>query len=192
MTSPSLPPPVADRLPTALLLLRLGVFVVMLMWTLDKFVQPGHAARVFERFYGLGGVGASLLRILAGLELALIITFVLGVAKRFTYGAVLLLHATSTLASYRKYLDPFNNLLFFAAWPMLAACIALYMLRDGDTRWVLRPPAAGSAGGGDPPKSWQVAPPSPSTERRGHLRFLSGAEGLTSIRDRSTFGPDGG
>jgi putative oxidoreductase len=27
----------------------------------------------------------------------------------------------------------FDNLLFFAAWPMLAACIALYLLRDQDT-----------------------------------------------------------
>jgi hypothetical protein len=33
--------------------------------------------------------------------------------------------------------DAFNNLLFFAAWPMLAACIALYMLRDLDTRWTV-------------------------------------------------------
>lgn len=42
---------------------------------------------------------------------------------------VLLLHGISTLSSYRQYLDPFNNLLFFAAWPMLAACFALYLLR---------------------------------------------------------------
>jgi hypothetical protein len=46
---------------------------------------------------------------------------------------VLLLHAVSTFSSYRQYLDPFNNLLFFAAWPMLAACFTLYTLRDLDT-----------------------------------------------------------
>jgi putative oxidoreductase len=41
----------------------------------------------------------------------------------------------STLASFGKYVAPFepHNLLFFAAWPMLAACIALYLLRDSDT-----------------------------------------------------------
>ena len=32
------------RISGALLALRLGVFVVMLMWTLDKFVAPAHAA----------------------------------------------------------------------------------------------------------------------------------------------------
>jgi hypothetical protein len=50
---------------------------------------------------------------------------------------VFVLHGISTLSSYRQYLDPFDNLLFFAAWPMLAACFALYSLRDLDTRWTL-------------------------------------------------------
>lgn len=63
------------RIPLALLSLRLGVFLVMLMWTLDKFVAPDHAAGIFG----------------------------------------------------------FDNLLFFAAWPMLAACFSLYLLRDQDT-----------------------------------------------------------
>lgn len=30
-----------NRLPLTLLLLRLGVFVVMLVWILDKFIPPG-------------------------------------------------------------------------------------------------------------------------------------------------------
>ncbi|MEX2181590.1 MAG: hypothetical protein WD771_06070 [Gemmatimonadaceae bacterium] len=132
MTSPD-----EARISLALLWLRLGVFITMLMWTLDKFVQPAHAARVFENFYGLGGLSASTFLIIGGLELVLIVAFVLGVAKRFTYGAVLLLHFGSTLSSYQQYLDPFKNLLFFAAWPMLAACAALYLLRDLDTRFVV-------------------------------------------------------
>ncbi len=35
-----------ERLPLALFLLRLGVFVVMFVWTLDKFVNTAHAAKV--------------------------------------------------------------------------------------------------------------------------------------------------
>ena len=59
--------------------------------------------------------------------------------KQFTYGTVLLLHGVSTLASFRLYLTPFEDpsLLFFAAWPMLAACFALYYLRDLDTMWTV-------------------------------------------------------
>ncbi|MBA2410001.1 MAG: hypothetical protein H0V62_09615 [Gammaproteobacteria bacterium] len=126
----------ADRQPAlSLLLLRLSVFLVMVMWTLDKFVRPAHAAGVYGEFYSLGGLSHELFYVVAALELAVIIGFVLGFKKRITYGAVLLFHAVSTLSSYRQYFAPFEdvNLLFFAAWPMLAACFALYSLRDRDT-----------------------------------------------------------
>ncbi|MEN8261200.1 MAG: hypothetical protein ABFS02_11545 [Pseudomonadota bacterium] len=74
---------------------------------------------------------------LAAAELILSRGLVLGVAPCLTYSAVLLLHGEATSASYRQYLPSFDerNLLFFAAWPMLAACFALYYLRDLDTRW---------------------------------------------------------
>ncbi len=123
-----------DRIATALLALRLGVFIVMLMWTLDKFVNPGHAAAVFENFYGLTGVGSAIMTAVGVAELLLVLAFAAGFRKRFSYGAVLVLHGISTLSSYRQYLQPFDNLLFFTAWPMLAACFALYLLRDLDTR----------------------------------------------------------
>ena len=123
----------AKRLPVALLTLRLGVFIVMIMWTLDKFVQPEHTAGVFASFYGLSGLGSSLFMVLGVLQLILVLAFLFGIAKRFSYGLIFLLHGISTLSSYAQYLDAFNNLLFFAAWPMLAACFTLYYLRDADT-----------------------------------------------------------
>lgn len=126
-----------DRVATVLLPLRLGVFLVMLMWTLDKFINAGHAARVFENFYSVGGLEQTAFLVIGVAELALILAFVAGYQKRVSYGLVLVLHSVSTLSSYRQYLDPFNNLLFFAAWPMLAACFALYYLRDLDTKWTV-------------------------------------------------------
>jgi hypothetical protein len=125
----------AIRVRLPLFLLRIGVFIVMLMWTLDKFVRPEHAAGVFKKFYYVEGISPITFTIVGGVELLLLIGFVTGTAKRFTYGLVLLLHAISTLSSYPQYLAPFDNLLFFAAWPMLAACITLYLLRDLDTLW---------------------------------------------------------
>ncbi len=123
------------RIAIALFLLRLTVFAVMLMWTIDKFVRPEHAVSIFEHFYGLRGAAPTVVYGLAGAELLLLIAFVLGIAPRLTYGLVFLLHALSTFSSFRQYLAPFEkvNLLFFAAWPMLAACFALYYLRDLDT-----------------------------------------------------------
>ena len=122
------------RLRISLLLLRLGVFLVMAIWTIDKFVNPSHAAGIFEKFYAIPGVGSALVWGLAVLELALILAFVAGLKKRLTYGVVMVLHGVSTLSAFAQYLTPFegSHLLFFAAWPMLAACIALYLLRDQD------------------------------------------------------------
>lgn len=124
----------SERMRLALLLIRVSVFVVMLMWTLDKFLNPQHSAGVFQHFYSIGGLGPRAMMVIGGLELLLLFAFVLGVRKRFTYGAVLLLHAGSTLSAYKQYFTPFEpgHLLFFAAWPMLAACLALYLLRDED------------------------------------------------------------
>lgn len=117
----------------ALVLLRVGVFVVMAMWSLDKLLRPGHASAVFENFYYLSGVGTTLLAAVAIVQLALEIAFVLGLWKTVTYGYVLVAHALSTASSWRQYLDPFDHLLFLAAIPMLAACAALFLLRREDT-----------------------------------------------------------
>lgn len=132
-TGSSIPDALLERLSRSLLALRLGVFVVMLMWTLDKFVNPAHAGKVFDKFYGIDWLSYNLSYIVGVFELLLILAFVVGLARRWTYGGVLLIHAISTFSSYKQYMAPFDNLLFFAAWPMLAACLALYWLRDWDT-----------------------------------------------------------
>lgn len=125
-----------ERIKWSLFLLRLGVFIVMFAWTIDKVINPGHAARVFENYFYLKGLGEPIMIAVGVAEIALIIGFLLGIAKRWTYGLVLVFHALSTLSSWKQYTVDIN-LLFFAAWPMLAACIALYLLRDIDTKFTL-------------------------------------------------------
>jgi hypothetical protein len=129
-----------NRVGVALLILRLTVFLVMLVWTIDKFVRPAHAASVYEHFYLLRGLGPAVMYSIGVMELAILIGFVIGFAPWLTYGLVLLLHAVSTFSSFRQYLHPFEgpNILFFAAWPMLGACFALYYLRDLDVLWSVR------------------------------------------------------
>jgi hypothetical protein len=107
----------------------------MFIWTIDKFLHPEHAAKVFESFYFIGGLGSSAFYIIGLIELVIIVGFLAGYKKRLTYGAVLILHGISTISTVKQYLTPFEgpNLLFFAAWPMLAACFVLYYLRDLDT-----------------------------------------------------------
>lgn len=128
---------VSDRLPVSLLLLRLGVAVVMLAWSIDKLLRPEHAAGVFGAFYGMPGLGPTVFYVIGVVQLLVVLAFLAGAWRFWTYGAVLAMHTVSTLSSFRQYFAPFEgpNLLFFAAWPMLAACIALFLLRDLDNLW---------------------------------------------------------
>lgn len=121
-----------SALPLSLLLLRIGVTIVMGFWTIDKLLNPDHAGKVFKGFYGIDAVGEQSLAVIAIVQGLIVLAFALGAFKTASYGAVLIMHAISTLASWKQYLDPFENLLFLAAWPMLAACVALFLLRDFD------------------------------------------------------------
>jgi len=122
------------QLAFSLFSLRVTVALVMLVWNLDKFMNPQHAAKVYEHFYFLGGLGQSIMYGIGVIEIVIVAVFLLGIMKQFSYGTVLVLHAISTFSSYKQYLAPYDgpNVLFFAAWPMLAACLALYLLRDRD------------------------------------------------------------
>jgi putative oxidoreductase len=128
-----------NRVAVALLVLRVTVFLVMLIWTIDKFLRPAHATSVYEHFYFLRGLGPTAIYTIGVVELAILLGFVIGFAPRLTYGLVLLFHAVSTLSSFRQYFHPYEgpNILFFAAWPMLGACFALYYLRDLDVLWTI-------------------------------------------------------
>ena len=128
-----------QALTTSLLLLRLGVFVVFFMWTIDKFLNPAHTAAVFAKFYLIGNLSETLAYVVGALQMIIVFMFLLGIKKQFSYGFILLMHLISTLSTYEKYFDPWSspNLLFYAAWPMLAACAALYLLREEDTKWTV-------------------------------------------------------
>ena len=119
----------------SLLLLRLSVFIVMLVWTIDKFTNPAHGAAILEGFYSISGAGESILMAMGAAELVLILAFVAGMWKKYTYGIVMILNGLTTFSSWKQYLD--MNLLFFAAWPLLAASVALYLLRDLDNKCTL-------------------------------------------------------
>lgn len=123
------------HLPLSLLLIRASIVLMLAPWVVDKFRNPEHAIGVFEHFYGLGGVAELLVHGIGIAQIVLLLCFALGLFRTVSYGLVMLMHAGSTLSSWRQYLDPFTdaNLLFFAAWPMLAACIALFLLREHDT-----------------------------------------------------------
>jgi putative oxidoreductase len=125
-----------NRIELCLFLLRLGVFIVMFTWTMGKFFDPAHTIRYFERFFLISGMAKPIVFTMGAIETIIILAFLAGLWKRYTYGIVLLLHFVSTFMTWKKYTIDIN-LLFFAAWPMLAACITLYLLRDIDDKFTV-------------------------------------------------------
>src|SRR4029077_10834381 len=91
--------------------------------------------RISEHFYSYTGTTAGLAYLLAIAKLLLLTAFVLGMAPRTTYGIVFLLQAILTFSFHAQHprLCELANIQFFAVWPMLAACFALYYLRDLNT-----------------------------------------------------------
>lgn len=131
---------IKNPLNLSLFFLRVGVFIVFFMWTLDKLVNPSHATAIFSKFYFYDGLSVSLAYGIGVIQFLIIFSFLLGIKKRLSYGLVFCMHLISTLASYEKYFDPWTypNLLFFAAWPMLAAIATLYLLREEDTLFTIK------------------------------------------------------
>ncbi len=118
----------------ALLLIRASVVLMLAPWVADKFLNPGHAISVFQGFYGLGGVAEAAVLAIGVFQFALLLCFAVGLLRFWSYGLVMVMHAGSTFASWKQYIAPLDgpNLLFFAAWPVLAALVALFLLREHD------------------------------------------------------------
>ncbi|CAA9262327.1 MAG: hypothetical protein AVDCRST_MAG93-2240 [uncultured Chloroflexia bacterium] len=87
------------RLSISLLLLRLSLGLVMMVWAFDKILNPSHGAAVLDSFYGLSGVGESLIPMVGVGQALIVLAFLLGIARTWSYGALLLMHAVTTFVS---------------------------------------------------------------------------------------------
>lgn len=120
------------RTGVALLILRIGLGVFLFLWSIDKLIAPGKTVVIFEYFYHLP-IAPAIAQAIGAAELLLSIGIILGFKKTFTYGLGTALHAASTLSTYEQLLSPFGkNHLFIAALPVLAAFLALFLLRKQD------------------------------------------------------------
>lgn len=117
----------------ALLVLRLGLAVFLLLWSLDKLVAPESTVKIFGYFYGLP-ITITMARGVGVLEALLSLAVLLGLWKTLTYGLALAIHAVSTASTHQQLLAPFGeNHLFIAALPVLAGFVTLFLLRREDT-----------------------------------------------------------
>ncbi len=129
----------SKRLQVGLLALRLGIFSVFLVWTLDKIFNPAHNSGMIGHYYYID-VPHTFLLILGIAELIFLALFLMGKFKTLTYGGVLLFHTVTTLASSPRLFPPYeiHQLLYFGSLPMLAACFCLFLMRESDTFLTLK------------------------------------------------------
>jgi putative oxidoreductase len=130
---------VSDRTPQGLLILRLTLALFFAQWSIEKFIHPEAAASIFAHFYGLQ-ISAMIAYVFGAVELAFTIGLLLGVARTIALGGLILIHGISVLVSWYQLLHPWAavpNHLFIASIPVLGGLVALFLLRNRDTLWVL-------------------------------------------------------
>jgi len=129
---------VQRREQAALFLLRVGLGFFLLLWSCDKFAEPGITANIFQGFYKIP-ISTPAAYVIGSIEALISMLFIAGAWRSYTYAIGLALHGISTFASWRQLTSPFSqgHHMFVAAIPVLTAFIALYILRDRDTLWAL-------------------------------------------------------
>ena len=137
LTAPSHEAAAQRHAAIAVLIMRLTLGIFLLLWSVGKLVVPSSTVRIASHFYGIALPEAAP-AFMGSAELALSLALLAGFARRPVYALAIILHATSTLASWRQILDPFGiarpgDDLFLAGVPVLGAFIALYLLRGFDT-----------------------------------------------------------
>ncbi|MEM1171773.1 MAG: DoxX protein [Cyanobacteria bacterium P01_H01_bin.35] len=128
-----------QKLQISLALIRISTAVFFLVWSIEKIISPEAAQRIFQKFYFLS-ISNSLAIGIGIIQTLIIIIFLMGLFKTFSYGAMLGMHLISVLSTYKQLFNPYapGNQLFWAAVPTLAAMIGLFLLRDEDRLFTLK------------------------------------------------------
>jgi uncharacterized membrane protein YphA (DoxX/SURF4 family) len=126
----------------AVLALRLCLGYFLGVWGVSKLVMVGQTLALFDYFYGIR-LGAAVAYFLGIGEIAVAVGILLGLWRRLSYGAGLLIHATTFFVTAGFWARPLVlqdgvpiNRLYVAGVPVLAAFVALYLLRRHDA-WSL-------------------------------------------------------
>jgi putative oxidoreductase len=126
------------RIKVALLGLRVAVFIVFAVWALDKIFNYQHNSGMVMHYYHVE-LPEWFLMALGTAEMVLLLAFLAGMLKTFTYGLIFFAHTVTTLTSSWRLLPPYeiHQLLYFGSLPMLGACVALFLMREKDTLMTL-------------------------------------------------------
>ncbi len=122
------------NLKLGLFILRIATGIFFLAWALDKLFYTKHSVAIFKKFYGLE-ISPEIAMAIGVAQVVIIILFMLGMYKKWTTGFLLAVHTISVASTWHKLLFAFvaKGLTFWAAVPVWAGLLLLFLVRDQDT-----------------------------------------------------------
>lgn len=128
------------NLQLGLLILRIATGLFFLVWSFDKIVNSAHALGVFESFYKIP-VTQGIALGLGVVQTAIVLAFMAGLYKKWTTLALLAMHTVSVGSTWAHLINPYGDqsygLVFWAAVPVWAGLLLLWLCRDEDRMWTL-------------------------------------------------------
>lgn len=132
-----------NRLGLCLFFCRVSVFIVFMVWTLNKFIRPEHGVGIMQNFYLMPGLTEALILAFAVFELIMCLLFVTGYLKRISRGFFVFLSFMSIFTPRalngmkNGILDGWHTIMFFSAFCLLACAVFVYVFREQDTLFSL-------------------------------------------------------
>lgn len=140
------------RLNAALLIIRLGIGAFLVVWASLKFLRPEWMVNVFRNTYKLEWVTQDYAFIVGGLQMLVVIIFILGLWRTVTYAFITLMHSAGvigtllggnllfkgglikaiTTGEFAIGYSLFPSNLLWTSVATLAALVALFILRHHD------------------------------------------------------------
>ena len=126
------------RLEIGLFVMRLSIGIFFIALIIQKLVATQAKPGIFEGFYSFE-IAIALFYPLLFVGAALIVFFLAGLYKTFSYGTLLGMQLVSVASMYNEMLEPQKPtyVLFWVSIPLTGALIALFILRDNDDFWSL-------------------------------------------------------
>ncbi|NIT89746.1 MAG: hypothetical protein GWN70_19020 [Gemmatimonadetes bacterium] len=121
-----------------LLGLRVSLALLMVIWGVDKFVDPGHGAGVAARFYGGVLSAEAFMPVLGSFQLLLGVAVGLGAFPTYVYPALAAVTGITLIGVWRSVVDPWgwylegSNVLFFPSLVVVLSALVLIAFRDED------------------------------------------------------------
>ena len=104
------------KLGIGLALIRISTGIFFLVWSIEKIIHPEVIQKVFSQIL-LIKISTTVSIAIGVIQTLIILAFMAGLFKIWTYGAILGMHAVSTLSTYKELFNPYEppNHLFWAA-----------------------------------------------------------------------------